>query len=389
MSETKKNKYDQKLLIMTLVLIGCGLIMVASSFTGDFVNNGPLVFMIDIAKVILYLVVGFIAMIMLQRRTNLRKIIHFSGSIFSPAIVVITILMISTLFFQDTKGAHAWILLPGFTFQPVEFLKIASVIMFANHYAGNLENQKSVWEVIRIPLIFTLVYFVFITELQNDLGNGLIFVMIAYAIFLCVPDERFVMIKRISLVLMIIGVILFYIFGPVLSHTIYNLPDGIPFKVQLSRVAVLFDPMHDLYKDGYQVLNSLVAVSNGGLFGVGLGNSTSKMVVPEISNDAIIAVIAEETGLIGVIFLLVLYFLIVSRIINFATIKNMDNRARLILIGIASYFVAQFFVNVGGMIGLIPMTGVTLLFISSGGTSILAAFTSIGIVQAIIKEYIK
>lgn len=390
MVSTRKNKYDRNLLVMTMILMGSGLIMVISSFTDDFINNGPLSFMLDIAKVILYLIIGFLAMVTIQKRFNLKKIVHFTGYLTSPAMVVIIVLMFATLFFPGEKGAQAWIRFPlGFTFQPVEFLKIGSAVVFANHYATNLNNEKSLWEVIKMPLIYTLLVLAFVTEAQNDLGNGLIFVMISYAIFLCVPDRRFVLIKRLSVILLLAGIIFFYILGPFFAEMIYSLPETARFKVQLMRVATIFDPMRDLYKSGYQILNSLVAFSNGGIFGVGLGNSTTKMVVPEASNDAIIAVIAEETGLIGVLFLLVLYFLIVSRIINFATIKNMDNRARLILIGIASYFVAQLFVNIGGMIGMIPMTGVTLLFVSSGGTSILAAFVSIGIVQAIVKEYIR
>lgn len=390
MVSTRKNKYDRNLLVMTMILMGSGLIMVISSFTDDFINNGPLAFILDIGKVILYLIIGFLAMVTIQKRFNLKKIIHFTGYLTSPAMVVIIVLMFATLFFTGEKGAQAWIRFPlGFTFQPVEFLKIGSAVVFANHYATNLNNEKSLWEVIKMPLIYTLLVLAFITEAQNDLGNGLIFVMISYAIFLCVPDRRFILIKRLSVVLLLVGIIIFYILGPVFAEMIYSLPETARFKVQLMRMATIFDPMRDLYKSGYQILNSLVAFSNGGIFGVGLGNSTTKMVVPEVSNDAIIAVIAEETGLIGVLFLLVLYFLIVSRIINFATIKNMDNRARLILIGIASYFVAQLFVNIGGMIGMIPMTGVTLLFVSSGGTSILAAFISIGIVQAIVKEYIR
>lgn len=390
MASVKKNNYDRKLLIMTLVLISSGFIMLASSFTNYFVVKGPLAFTLAILKILVQLGLGFAIMILIQNRLNLKKIIHYTGHLNSPGMVVVIILMFATLFFPIYNGAQAWIWLPfGFSFQPTEFLKIAMCILLANHYAINLNNQKTLWEVLRMPFLFTLAVFLFSVELQNELGNGLILVMIAYAIFLAVPDKRFVVIKRLSVILLITAIVLFYVLGPAFTQMIYNLPDTARFKVQLTRIAVLFDPMHDLYKNGYQVLNSLVAFSNGGLFGVGLGNSTSKLIIPEISNDAIITVIAEETGLIGIIFLMVLYFLIVSRIVNFSMIKNMDNRARLILIGIASYFVAQFFVNVGGMIGMIPMTGVTLLFVSSGGSSILATFMSIGIVQAIVKEYVK
>jgi len=297
--------------------------------------------------------------------------------------------MVSTLFFPEVYGAQRWIRLPGITIQPVEFVKLLYILFFSYHFGRFYNKKVKAGTVLRLPLLIIGITILFVFLLQGDLGSTLILMMMTLCIFLAVPEKKYNKYKVVISLFMIVSIALFYIFGPSISEMIYSLPDDSSAKVRLLRIAVLFNPLEDVFNTGYQVTNSLVALVHGGLFGSGIGNSTTKFILPEPYNDAIIAVIAEELGLIGLAFLFVLYFYIISRLLNYAKLSKINIYDRLILIGIASFFAAQFFANVGGMVGAIPMTGVTLLFVSSGGSSILSAFIAIGIAQGVIKKYIK
>ena len=132
--------------------------------------------------------------------------------------------------------------------------------------------------------------------------------------------------------------------------------------------------------------NALIAITNGGIFGTGLGNSIQKYgYVPEVHNDFITSVIFEELGLFGLALIMVPYAIIVFKLISYAS-KSKDPKTTIILLGIAAYFFLHLFINLGGVSGLIPMTGVPLLLVSSGGSSTLAAFIAIGIAQALISK---
>jgi len=143
----------------------------------------------------------------------------------------------------------------------------------------------------------------------------------------------------------------------------------------------------DIEGDGWQLTNALIAFATGGLFGKGFGSSTQKYgYIPESHNDFIVAIIYEELGLVGFMLFLIPYVIIIYKMFHYA-LRIKDTKSKLILYGVGLYFFTHLLVNVGGVSGFIPMTGVPLLLISSGGSSTLAAMMGLGIAQSIIAKY--
>lgn len=380
-------KTDLKLFIAIIVLTSFGYMMVISAHARVWIEFGMFKFLLEISKITIFIIVGIFLMRYVMLKFNLKKFNKY----IRIAMLIIALMMIATLFFADQNGAKAWIRIPviGVTIQPVEFLKIVLILFYASHFARFYGKKTAAFQVLKAPLIVLFFSFIFVFLFQSDLGSAIILVLISLCMFLAIPEKKYNKYKFIIVLVIVVSLILFYVFGHAISELIYSLPKDFKFKSQLLRIAVLFDPLKDVYNSGYQVTNSLVALTNSGIFGAGIGNSTSKYIIPEPYNDAILSVIAEELGLFGIFVVFVLYFYVVHRLLKYALINKIDIYDRLILIGIASFFMAQFLVNVGGMVGLIPMTGVTLLFISSGGSSILSAFIAIGIAQNVIRRYLK
>lgn len=190
------------------------------------------------------------------------------------------------------------------------------------------------------------------------------------------PLSYFTRWKKISLVLLTVGCVVIML-GSSLFLKGY----------QLGRIATWLNPLHDVQHSGWQLTNALIAFSTGGLFGKGFGASTQKYgYIPESHNDFIAAIIFEELGLVGFLVFLIPYCIIIFKMFNYG-LKIKDTKSKLILFGVGTYFFTHLLVNVGGVSGLIPMTGVPLLLISSGGSSSWAAMISIGIAQSLIAKY--
>ena len=162
---------------------------------------------------------------------------------------------------------------------------------------------------------------------------------------------------------------------------IYHLPLQ---EYQINRFLSAVNPFIDQYDTGYQLINGLVAFATGGWFGLGYGNSVRKYTrFPAANTDFILAIIVEELGFVGFMAMFIPYCIIIFRLIRYAQ-KTNSEKAKIVLIGVASYIAIHIFFNVGGVTGLIPLTGVPLLMISAGGSSALATLVAIGIAQAVI-----
>ncbi|MDF9867608.1 cell division protein FtsW [Bacilli bacterium PM5-3] len=381
----KNNKLDIRLLIAVIILTAIGWIMVISAHTRVYLEYGAFKFYFEIAKVTFFIIVGFFLMIWIKNKFDLDKIMKLLPRI----SLVVGLMMVSTLFFAGANGAKAWIQTPFMSIQPVEFVKVVLILFLASYFGKYYHTKAPANRILIFPCVILFAVFSFVFLLQNDLGSALILIIIALCMFLAIPEKKYDKYKIGICIFMVVVIVIFYLFGKEMSDFIYNLPQGFPLKAQMLRIAVLFDPLREANSVGNQLTNSLIALTNATPFGVGVGGSETKLIIPEAYNDAILSVIAEELGLFGILVVFSVYIYIISRLLSYAKIHQIDIRDRLILIGIASFFMAQFFVNIGGMIGLIPMTGVTLLFISSGGSSIIAAFAAVGIALGVIKRYIK
>ena len=302
-------------------------------------------------------------------------------------MITILVLLIATRFFQPAGGSYAWIRLniAGFSIslQPSEFAKIAIVIVMAI-YLGDKKYNK--WQkLIIVPFSFFAIAMILIAIYQKDLGTALIFMLITFFCFMIPANRGLRTFQIIALLLAIIFVFLMYYLTT--SSGIELLRDLNISEYQLTRFIAVENPFYDKFGKGFFDLNnSLIGFSRGELFGVGLGKSILKYSnISAASTDFIMEVIVEELGLMGFMYVFLGYIIIVYRLIRHALYIKSE-KGKIIIIGVMMYFVLHFIFNVGGITCLLPLTGVPLLLISSGGSSTVAAMMAIGIAQAIINQ---
>lgn len=195
-------------------------------------------------------------------------------------------------------------------------------------------------------------------------------------------------------ILALIGLVMFYLAGANIAHLLITISGGIfllylaiisaPYR--LSRLMTFINPEANPMSSGYQLRNALIAIGSGGLWGVGFGNSSQKyLYLPEAHTDSIFAIIAEELGLVRTSFIILAFLLIGWRGFKIAQ-EAPDSFGRILAGGITVWLILQAFVNIAAMLGLIPLTGITLPFISFGGTSLVVSLAAVGILMNISKH---
>lgn len=286
------------------------------------------------------------------------------------------ILFIVEVFGHTAGGAQSWIRLGSSSFQPGEFAKLAMIIYLSAIYGKRQDRINSIDKVV-IPPIGFLAFICILIAIQPDYGTAAIVLLIAISIILS-SGMSFKSIGK--LLVLFLGISSIFAFGLLITGKLSDLLS----KEQVSRFTGFMHPFATEKESGYQLVNSLLAIGHGGLTGVGLGDSIQKYgYLPESHTDFIMSIIAEELGIFGVGFVLLsLAFIVLRGFILSAKCK--DPFGSLLLIGISSMIGIQTFINVGGATGLIPITGITLPFISFGGTSLLLLMASMGIYQNIV-----
>ncbi|HVV66562.1 MAG TPA: putative peptidoglycan glycosyltransferase FtsW [Candidatus Saccharimonadales bacterium] len=260
--------------------------------------------------------------------------------------------------------AHRWVRLGTFSFQSVELLKFAILIWLAGFLATRLKQGliTDSKQTLRPILYALLAIGVIVAGVQSDLGStGVIVAMMATMAFVAgLPLKRIVMIGGI----ICIGLIL------AISATPYR----------RARLETYLHPEANCQGSGYQACQALIAVGSGGIVGLGLGSSVQAYgYLPEAANDSIFAIYAEKFGFIGSVALLVVFVALFARMKSIAE-RSGDDFTRLVVIGILAWLSVQTLINVGAMIGLLPLKGITLPFISYGGTSVVFTAAAIGLV---------
>jgi cell division protein FtsW len=310
--------------------------------------------------------VGIVGMLIIAKinyqfyKTHAAKI--FIGVLFLLIIVLIPGIGIVR------GGARSWIGVGTFSIQPSEFMKIACIILVSKYLA---DYYKDVKKPISVLSILGIIIGVFgLIMLQPDFGTGL------------------VIIAAVIVMLFISGVNLSYFFYLLLVGLagITVLIISAPYR--LERIFAYLDPWKDPLGSGFQIIQSLYAIAPGGIFGVGFGNSIQKyFYLPEPQTDFIFAIIIEELGFIGGVVILVLYatFFITSLNVSF---HAKDLFGKFLALGITTIIFIQFFINIGVVIGLLPVTGITLPFISYGGSSLTVTLLGVGIILNISKYQI-
>lgn len=278
------------------------------------------------------------------------------------------------------RGASNWINLKFFKFQPSEAAKPVLIVMLAVMFEAYYKKLKNVnerhdliiWRILGYGLIIPIIVF-----LQKDLGTAVILVGIFMVMFLSSPISA----KEKAKSLLIVGVI--GLIGLIIMSSITGY---VLSKSQKSRLD-FYNPCSKYEGTGYQICNAFIAINNGGLTGVGIGKSTQKYsYIPEPHTDMVFSIIAEEYGVIGCSFIFLAYIIILYRIIKLS-MKTKNLRNRYICLGVATYIFLHIFINLGGLFGLIPLTGVPLPFLSYGGSFTLSLISSLALIQKIHIEY--
>lgn len=365
-------KIDKTLLVMTIIYSVFGLMMILSASSASTILRYQVssnhFFIRQLIVLVGAYVAGFIVLFIPTRK--------YKGIAYLGTIGIFFLLLLVLVKGEITNNAQSWFAIGPFNLQPSEFAKTV-LILFAAVFYHNLTyaNQKNL-SLYFIPLCVDLVM-IFLIAKQPDWGSAAILLAMSGLTFLSVP----MIIKNISKV-MKLGLIALVLIGGVLMFKGGDILTG----EKLSRFNFK-NPCTRYQEDtGYQVCNGLIAISNGGLFGVGLGQSTQKyMYLPESHTDFIFPIICEELGAVIGALVIIGYGFMLIRIYRIA--KSADNlRTSLIAYGAFWYFALHILVNLLGVLALIPLTGVPLPFLSYGGSYTLNAILMIFCVERVAIE---
>ncbi|MDO8736686.1 MAG: FtsW/RodA/SpoVE family cell cycle protein [Thermoleophilia bacterium] len=309
----------------------------------------------------------------------LRNYRRLENYIYICGIVGVLLLVVAIVFGQEINGARLWLKVGAFSIQPGEFSKVLITIFLAGYLDSKRELlSTTTWHLLGIPMpalkhlgpLVTMWGMSFaLLLLMNDLGTSMLF----FGIFLAMT---YVATGRLTYP--VIGGILFA-GGAVLA---YNIKGTVH-----NRVDIWIDPWSDAMDRGYQLVQSLFAIGDGGLFGTGLGKGyllfqNGEPIIPALHTDFIFSAIAEELGLAGATALIVLFLIFCYRVFKIA-IDSDDGFSKLLAAGLGAGFALQTFVILGGVMKLIPLTGITLPFVSYGGSSIVANFGALALLLLI------
>lgn len=288
------------------------------------------------------------------------------GRIALPVYITGLILLLIVLIAGRTgMGAQRWVSLGPLSFQPSEFFKLMFIIMISKYYSFSLE-PLGVAGLLRVFFLMVLIPFVLLFK-QPDLGTAIVVLLIFAAISLAKGLH-----KKVIILMVVIGIISLPFLGNIMWTGLKD--------YQKNRLIAFIDPQADPSGIGYHINQSKIAIGSGEFFGKGYlkGTQGPFRFLPEKHTDFIFAVFAEEWGFAGSVFLLSLYLLLIMRGLDTAN-KAKDDFGRLLALGITFMFSIYFFVNVGMTLGIMPVVGIPLPFMSYGGTALLSNYIAIGI----------
>ena len=365
-------KMDKILLISSLVLFLVGLVMVfsASNVTSFMqYQASPYHFF---SRQLIFLIGSFVISFF---------VLKFSAKTYGYISWIIIIILIGLLFVlliygKFTNQARSWIeLFAGIKIQPSEFVKVATIVWMAS-YCTFMKKGTGFKSYILLFLIIGLI--TILIMLQPDLGTSSIYVLIVFFMFTSLDISKKV--KR-NIIFSVLGI------GIIVIVLLMNNGVQLFFDRQLARFDY-FNPCSEekFYTTGTQVCNGFIAFNNGGLLGKGLGNSTQKyLYLPEAYTDFIFAIVIEELGFVGGGLILILMFIVLWRIFIIGKYAK-TSHGKLMCYGIFWYILIHIIINLGGVTGIIPLTGVPLPFLSYGGSFLMCLVVSLTIVQRIAIE---
>lgn len=349
-------KADISIIVVTLILILFGLFMVysASNVVATYKYNDSYYFL---KRQFIFSILGIIVMFIFMK-ININKIINSSNILFIISLVLLVLVLIPGIGVVR-GGARSWIGFGSFSVQPAEIVKV-SLILFLSVVLTKINNKLNKFKYTMLCFGIILGIFLLIM-LQPDFGTGLVITLSSVLVLFCAGLS-----------------FKYFIFLGILSFFgIFFLIASAPYR--LERIFAFLDPWKDPLGSGFQAIQSLFSIAPSGIFGLGYNQSMQKhFFLPEPQNDFIFAIVCEELGLIGGIILIATFAFLIIKLFHLS-LKLEDNKYKLIIIGIASSLFVQVFINLGVVIGILPVTGITLPIISYGGSSLVFTLMMIGL----------
>lgn len=357
--------FDYSLLAILICLICFGLVMLysTSSYSAMMKQNGDSLFYFK--RQVLFCIVGLIGMWIVSR---IDYHWYFERSKFFYFISIFMMFLVKTPLGKEVNGAKRWIKLPfGQQLQPAEIAKIAIILFIPALICTMGREIKTLEGIVKVLAwgAFSATVVFIITE---NLSTAIIVMGITcIMIFVVHPKTRIFIIIAVGIIL--IGIVGARVLGMAMETS---------GNFRLRRILVWLNPEKYASEGGYQIMQALYAIGSGGFFGKGLGNSAQKMIIPEVQNDMILSIICEELGVFGAIMVLILFGMLLYRLLFIAQ-NAPDLYGSLVVSGIFAHIALQVILNVMVVINCIPTTGITLPFISYGGTSVLFLMAEMGL----------
>ncbi len=365
---------DYSLVVIIFFLMAIGLIMLysASYYEASMkasCNYDPAFYL---KKQLIWMVAGTVLMFLVAAVDYH----HYIGKLSVLAYRVSLILVAACLFFDPVNGARRWIRLGGFSFQPAEFSKIAIILFMTTlivREGTGLYRKGAAIRLLAFPLLASAEIY-FITE---NLSSAIIVFAVAFGMFFVArPDYgKFILLALAGTA-----------FAAAVVWFIVHYAAGESGNFRFRRVIAWLDPEGEASSKAFQTIQALYAIGSGGLFGKGLGRGMQKLgYIPEVQNDMIFSVICEELGIFGAVCVILMFVLLCWRLLRIAFTAR-DVAGSYLSVGVFCHIAIQVFLNIAVATNTIPNTGVTLPFISYGGTSILFTLAEMGIVLNVSRQ---
>jgi len=342
--------------VITISLFGLLMIYSSSYVWAEYKFDDPYKFLKTQG---FFLILGYVIMYIVSK-INYQKYFKKANLIFGICFLLLILVLIPGVG-TVRNGSRSWFGIGGFGIQPSEFTKLGLIIFTSKYLTKNNKELKNIKKGV-FPILLVLISVFALIMLQPDFGTGVV-IVVSIIVLLFVSGVKMGFFVKIG-ILGLIGIVVLILVAP----------------YRMERIVSFLNPWSDPLGSGFQIIQSLYAIGPGGLLGLGLGNSIQKhFYLPEPQTDFIFSIISEEFGFMGILIVSSLFIIIIYQGIK-TSIKSEDSFGKYLSFGIIFSLAFQTLLNLMVVVGLIPVTGVTLPFLSYGGSSLLITLVSMGIV---------
>lgn len=375
MKEARRGTPDFLLLFLTFLLVGFGLVMVFSAssmvaVSSEKFRNDAWFFT---ERQIMWAVLGIFGMLIVM---NIPA--RFIKRWFKPFFVAVVIMLVLVLFTEKVNGARSWFGIGSFGVQPTEFAKLAVILYLSSLISKKGEKFRDFRKGL-LPVLVIVTIVGGLIMFQPDFGSCVVLILCSLIVIVAGGAN----LKHLFSAGAVLGGGASLFLG---AYLLGVKASGQSYDYRIQRITSFLDPWADPQGSGYHLIQSWYALAHGGVTGAGFGQSIQKLhYLPEPYNDFIFAVIGEELGFIGVVLFILVYLALLWRGL-IISLRSPDMYGTLVGVGVVGMIGCQALINIGGVTGAIPITGVTLPLISYGGSSLLVTLASIGILLSISRD---